>query len=69
MKKFIQFDTFAKVFTVFGLIALLVYGIMVAGKAVTIMPTSEFDAMYYPSLEAKADTLHALKAQGQESSN
>lgn len=67
MKKLFTIDMFTKVFTIVGLVAVLVYGINWAGTEVVIMSASEFDqTIGSASLEADADTLHALKAQGQE---
>lgn len=63
MTKYVSFAGFSKVFTVLGLVALLVYGIVLAGQSVVIMPTSEFNQNFYPSLEAQADVEHALKDQ------
>lgn len=61
IKSLVTFDRFAKVFTVLGLLAVIAYGVHWSGNQVVIMPASEFDA-HYGSMEAKADTLHALKA-------
>lgn len=42
-------------------------GVIWAGNQVAVIPMSEFNqAIGAPSLEAQADDLHALKAQGQE---
>lgn len=65
IRSLFTFERFAKVFTVFGLLAIIGFGCHWSGKQIVIMPASEFDR-YYGSMEAKADTLHALKAQGRE---